>query len=439
MDFKDALEIADTVIFAKTGKHLTDVETIILDGSWQNQRYEEIADGAGYSTNYIQKDVGTRLWKKLSDALGEEVGKKNFRQALARQVNFSNDRSFQPGLSRKITEFPQRPLALDSTLYIERPPVESLCYREVVKAGALMRIKAPRMMGKTSLLNRILAEAERNGCRTAYFSLRQIEKITFGNLDKFLRQFCANITSKLQLPLALDKYWDEELFGSMTSCKEYVQSHLLENQEGPLVLGLDDVERLFEYPEIAQDFFALLRGWHEEAKNLEIWQQLRLAIAHSTESYIPLNINISPFNVGLPIKLLPFTLEQIQLLARHYELKDFADSTVEKIKAMVGGHPYLVQLAFYYLQRGDVSLEKLLAEAPTQSGIYSDHLRGLLELVLGSTELTLAMKKVLEVEEGIQIEPKLAYQLESLGLVEIDKNMVNFSCKLYRLFFRDHL
>jgi hypothetical protein len=39
---------------------------------------------------------------------------------------------------------------------VERPPVEANCYQEIVKPGALIRVKAPRQMGKTSLMQRIL-------------------------------------------------------------------------------------------------------------------------------------------------------------------------------------------------------------------------------------------------------------------------------------------
>ena len=76
------------------------------------------------------------------------------------------------------------------------------------------------------------------------------------------------------------------------------------------MLALDDVDGLFDYPDLTDDFFCLLRTWHEQAKNQDIWQQLRLIVGHSTEVYIPLNVNQSPFNVGLPIDLKQFTPEQ---------------------------------------------------------------------------------------------------------------------------------
>lgn len=82
--------VADTVVFNKQGTHLTDIQKIVLRGAWQGYTYEEIADREGYSEKYLKRDVGPRLWKILSEALGEKVSKKNFRTALERRLTLAN-------------------------------------------------------------------------------------------------------------------------------------------------------------------------------------------------------------------------------------------------------------------------------------------------------------------------------------------------------------
>jgi serine/threonine-protein kinase len=81
MDVEEGLEFADKLIDAKTGKHLNDLEREVFLGSWQGHTYEKM-----YPINpeYVEKDVGYKLWKKLSSVLGEKVNKKNFRGALER-------------------------------------------------------------------------------------------------------------------------------------------------------------------------------------------------------------------------------------------------------------------------------------------------------------------------------------------------------------------
>ncbi len=87
-----------------------------------------------------------------------------------------------------------------------------------------------------------------------------------------------------------------------------------------------------------------------------------------------MNINQSPFNVGLPIELPEFTADQVQDLAGRHGLS-WNTSQIGRLMGMVGGHPYLVRLALYHIHRGDTTLEGLLREAATEAGLYGDHLR----------------------------------------------------------------
>jgi hypothetical protein len=79
--------------------------------------------------------------------------------------------------------------------------------------------------------------------------------------------------------------------GAKVSCTTYLEEYVLAAADSPLVLYLDDVDTLFPYPEVYEDFFGLLRSWYEKARSRPNWKKLRLAIAHSTDVYIRLNIN----------------------------------------------------------------------------------------------------------------------------------------------------
>ena len=114
------------------------------------------------------------------------------------------------------------------------------------------------------------------------------------------------------------------------ACKAYFEEYLLPTINKPLTLGLDEVDKIFEYPEIYRDFFGLLRALHEEGKRREIWKRLQLIIVHSTEVYVPLDINQSPFNVGLSIELPEFNRQQILDLAQRHQL-NWNDTEVDKL------------------------------------------------------------------------------------------------------------
>ncbi|HEY9659473.1 MAG TPA: NB-ARC domain-containing protein, partial [Allocoleopsis sp.] len=97
MDFEEAYRVADEAVFAHRAKRLTDAETTVLRGAWRTQSYEEIANHSQYSLNYLKRDVGPKLWRSLSEALGEEVGKTNFREALERRKQLGMSQSMSQG------------------------------------------------------------------------------------------------------------------------------------------------------------------------------------------------------------------------------------------------------------------------------------------------------------------------------------------------------
>jgi hypothetical protein len=245
------------------------------------------------------------------------------------------------------------------------------------------------------------------------------------------------LARQLQIEAHLDDYWDPDL-GSKVSCTTYLQDYLLAFSENPLVIALDEVSHLFEYPAIAREFLPMLRFWHEESRNLPIWQKLHLIISHSTDVYIPLNINQSPFNVGMALQLPEFEPAQVLALARRYGL-DWGESQIHTLMEMIGGHPYLVRLALYYLVRDELNLDQFLQMAPTQAGIYSDHLQSYLVVLRQYPELEAAYKQVLVADQPIQIDTIAAYKLYRMGLVSLEDDHVAPSCQLLRLYFQNRL
>jgi hypothetical protein len=57
---------------------------MVLQGCWQEQTYDQIADTTAYSISYLNRTVAPKLWQTLSDSLGEKTGKKNLRFVLER-------------------------------------------------------------------------------------------------------------------------------------------------------------------------------------------------------------------------------------------------------------------------------------------------------------------------------------------------------------------
>jgi hypothetical protein len=167
---------------------------------------------------------------------------------------------FAGGLSVELTN---APLSLDSPFYIERPPLETLAYAEIEEPGCLIRLKAPRYMGKTSLLLRMSDQSHRLGYATCTVDFLQTDSSRFSQLDTFLRWLCSMVARQLGFSPDLEDYWDQDI-GSKVSCTIYFEHRLLSQVESPIVVLFNEVNRVFEYPEIAADFLSLLRFWYEQ-------------------------------------------------------------------------------------------------------------------------------------------------------------------------------
>lgn len=336
-------------------------------------------------------------------------------------------------------ENPGGTVGLDSPFYIERPPVEVECYGTILRPGALIRVKAPRQMGKSSLMHRILQHAKQHDHRTAYLNFQMAGSSDLASVDRFLQWFCVGITDELRLnPEKVDESW-KKVFGSQRNCSNYFQRYLLQEIPGALTLGLDEVDQVFEHPEIAKEFFGMLRTWHEQGKTQEEFRRLHLVIVHSKEVYIPMmNINQSPFNVGLPVELPELNRMQVIDLVQRHGLK-WSDVEVNQLMGVVDGHPYLLREALYAIAKGHLNLSEFIQIAPTEEGLYGDHLRRHLNNLKKDPTLESAMKQVVASNQPVRLDSDSTFKLRSMGLVEMEKNDVIPLCNLYRVYFRDRL
>lgn len=83
MNITEILQLADKLAFSHTGKHLDHVQEAVVKGVWEGQTYAEIGDECHRSEARV-RDVGYKLWKTLSESLGEDINKSNFCPTLER-------------------------------------------------------------------------------------------------------------------------------------------------------------------------------------------------------------------------------------------------------------------------------------------------------------------------------------------------------------------
>jgi hypothetical protein len=456
----ELVQFVETLVAEKTGNNLTFVQKVILRESLAETQktYTQIAQEIRYSETYIKQLVAPKLWQLLSSFLGEKVNKTNCRSLLeykwrsASKVDSRSSSISTPSLisspssnpvsssmlSKAVSvaeslESPEGQVPLSSGLYIERDFIEQSTYEEILQAGAFIRIKAPRRMGKTSLMVRILDYAATQNYATVRLNLQSAGSPVLGSIDKFLRWFCVFISKKLGIDPQLDLYWDEDI-GPLVSSTLYFEDYLLNQIDRPVVLALDELNQIFEYPSVAKDFLALLRSWHEESKDTSTWQKLRFILVHSTDIYISLETYQSPFNVGLAIELPLLTAAQVEQLA-HLQGLNLNPQTLNQMMALSSGFPYLVRCALYHSLRYGVDLGTLVEEALENGGIYQNYLRSQWQKLQREPTLLRSVQEILDTPIT-HLEIETSAKLWGLGLVRWQDDRYQLSCGLYQSYFQ---
>jgi hypothetical protein len=108
MDVNAALQFADQLVFEHTGKHLDSIQKAVVEGTWQKETYEDIAKKYNLTEKYLS-DVGYKLWQLLSEALGEDIKKTNFRSTLERGYikSFENSNIYNINGNNNYFYYPQ--------------------------------------------------------------------------------------------------------------------------------------------------------------------------------------------------------------------------------------------------------------------------------------------------------------------------------------------
>lgn len=86
-----------------------------------------------------------------------------------------------------VLDEPEGQVPLESPFYVDRPPTEARCYESIAKPGALIRIKAPRQMGKSSLMLRIFNYGNEHSYQSAVLNFQLVDRESLSSLDQFLQ------------------------------------------------------------------------------------------------------------------------------------------------------------------------------------------------------------------------------------------------------------
>jgi DNA-binding winged helix-turn-helix (wHTH) protein len=385
----------------------------------------------------------TALRRALGNDCIETIPRRGYRFAMeVRAIAVPVPEGGQAALHLPAPEEPEPPggaMPLDSRFYIARRADEEF-HEAIARRYSIVRVKGPRQIGKTSLLARGLDRAREGGATVVLTDLQQISGSAFENVEKFTRTLAEMIAAQLESPVQPHQTWNDHLTAS-TNFERYLRREAIRADPAtPLVWGLDEVDRLFNY-DYANEIFGLLRSWHN-LRALEPagpWRRLTLALAYATEYRLFItDLNQSPFNVGLQLALEDFTIDQVAELNRRYgePLRDVDE--IRRFFKLIGGHPYLAQRGLYEMVRRGIDLAEVEARAAHDEGVFGDHLQRLLSPLERNEALCEALRGFLRGEIGLT--RTNFYHLRSAGVLAGDSpKEARLRCALYENYLKTHL
>lgn len=332
-------------------------------------------------------------------------------------------------------EAPGGVVKLRDKFYVERQADHHL-RREIARPGTTSTIRASRQTGKSSLLVRGINHARQQGTQVVMVDLQRIDSERLTSPDIFLRDLAELIVRKLRLDAAeVEKLWGGTL-GPQDKLTYLLEDYVLPELESPLVLALDEVDRLLQVP-FHTDFFGLLRSWHNSRALDEQWDKLNLVLVISTEPYLLIgDVNQSPFNVGLKIYLEDFNAAQMRDLNQRHGAP-VPEAEFDHWCALLGGQPYLTRKALFTMVSERLTWSELTRQAPLDQGPFGDHLRRQQWLLKDEPDLREAFKQI--IEQGHCADEMALFRLLQAGLVKGSGEVYTCRCELYRLYFRDKL
>jgi len=102
MNCEIALSSINVWVAETKSKSLSPWEEEIFRQSWEGDKYDDM-NISGYSIDYIRKILAPKLWKLLSEVIGETVTKKNLNIVIASALKKRNSQKFSYGLKVTIS------------------------------------------------------------------------------------------------------------------------------------------------------------------------------------------------------------------------------------------------------------------------------------------------------------------------------------------------
>jgi hypothetical protein len=323
--------------------------------------------------------------------------------------------------------------------YIEREKEDDFI-RKILKPNEVLKIKGPTGFGKTQLLSRITEFANKNNHITVNIDFDgDIPIEILKNHNKLLTHICIQTTIEMDLENRITDYWTYPDDPNM-NFRIYFEKYLFKASDKPVVLIIDNVDRIIEFEDVSKNFFAHLRSLYNNAtksgSKSKQWQKFKQILAYSTEFYLVLDINKSPFNIGVDYTLKGFKMDEVLTLAKANGAS-LNNDQISRLLEILEGHPKLTVDAINSLVEDNYTYDELIEQAYSDDGPFGNYLVELYNNLVTDQEALDEFKLILRTNESHKVQ--ICNRLKKAGIIKGEVPNVQPASELYKQYFEKKL
>ena len=211
------------------------------------------------------------------------------------------------------------------------------------RKGTFAYVLTPRQLGKSSLMVRTAEQLTKEGVRSVIIDLTQI------GVQVTPEEWYVGLVSMIeeQLSLTTDTlvWWREHAHLGVTQrLTRFFEEVLLVEVTTPVVVFVDEIDTTLSL-NFTDDFFGAIRYFYNaRALSQDVCRLSFVLIGVATPGDLIRDPQRTPFNIGHPVHLTDFTLEEALPLTTGFSLPDSeARAVLGWAMKWTGGHPYLTQ------------------------------------------------------------------------------------------------
>ena len=338
-------------------------------------------------------------------------------------------------------------LSSDNNSYVVRQADRELL--DCLLEGNFCFVLNCRQMGKSSLMVKTADKLRTENISCAFSDL-SVLGITDVSPEQWYKSFAYQLLESLDLDeIDLDVWWSKYRSLTAINCLEkFVEQVILTELPHKIVIFIDEIDSVIRLP-FKDDFFALIRGFYNKRTINDRYKRLTFCLLGvATPPDLIADKVRTPFNIGHPIALSGFTVEE----AKDALVPGFSpqiakpEAILKEVIKWTGGQPFLTQKLCLLIAKhssnttpnvSEIVKKYMVNDWETQD--YPQHFKTISDRLLASSHYTSKLlelyQQILQHKTIIADDSLAQNRLRISGLVNKKDNYLKVYNPIYELIF----